>query len=91
MNKTELVAVAAEKTALTKKDAAAVITAALDAIAEALRGGDDVRLVGFGTFGVRERAERTGKNPRTGELVKIPAATIPTFKPGKALKDAVVK
>ena len=60
MNKTELVAVAAEKTALTKKDAEAVITAALDAIAEALRGGDDVRLVGFGTFGVRERAERTG-------------------------------
>ena len=91
MNKTELVAVAAEKTSLTKKDAEAVITAALDAIAEALRGGDDVRLVGFGTFGVRERAERTGKNPRTGELVKIPAATIPTFKPGKALKDAVVK
>ena len=91
MNKTELVAVAAEKTALTKKDAEAVITAALDAIAEALRGGDDVRLVGFGTFGVRERAERTGKTPRTGELVKIPAATIPTFKPGKALKDAVVK
>lgn len=91
MNKTELVAVAAEKTALTKKDAEAVITAALDAIAEALRGGDDVRLVGFGTFGVRERAERTGKNTRTGELVKIPAATIPTFKPGKALKDAVVK
>ena len=91
MNKTELVAVAAEKTALTKKDAEAVITAALDAIAEALRGGDDVRLVGFGTFGVRERAERTCKNPRTGELVKIPAATIPTFKPGKALKDAVVK
>ena len=91
MNKTELVAVAAEKTALTKKDAEAVITAALDAIAEALRGGDDVRLVGFGTFGVRERAERTGKNPRTGELVKIPAATIPTFKPGMALKDAVVK
>lgn len=91
MNKTELVAVAAEKTALTNKDAEAVITAALDAIAEALRGGDDVRLVGFGTFGVRERAERTGKNPRTGELVKIPAATIPTFKPGKALKDAVVK
>lgn len=91
MNKTELVAVAAEKTALTKKDAEAVITAALDAIAEALRGGDDVRLVGFGTFGVRERAERTGKNPRTGELVKIPAATIPAFKPGKALKDAVVK
>ena len=71
MNKTELVAVAAEKTALTKKDAEAVITAALDAIAGALRGGDDVRLVGFGTFGVR--------------------ATIPTFKPGKALKDAVVK
>lgn len=91
MNKTELVAVAAEKTALTKKDAEAVITAALDAIEGALRGGDDVRLVGFGTFGVRERAERTGKNPRTGELVKIPAATIPTFKPGKALKDAVVK
>lgn len=91
MNKTELVAVAAEKTALTKKDAEAVITAALDAIAGALRGGDDVRLVGFGTFGVRERAERTGKNPRTGEFVKIPAATIPTFKPGKALKDAVVK
>lgn len=91
MNKTELVAVAAEKTALTKKDAEAVITAALDAIAGALRCGDDVRLVGFGTFGVRERAERTGKNPRTGELVKIPAATIPTFKPGKALKDAVVK
>lgn len=91
MNKTELVAVAAEKTALTKKDAEAVITAALDAIAGALRGGDDVRLVGFGTFGVRERAERTGKNPRTGELVKIPASTIPTFKPGKALKDAVAK
>ena len=57
----------------------------------ALQSGDNVRLVGFGTFGVRKRAARTGKNPRTGEIVKIPAATIPTFKPGKALKDAVVK
>ena len=91
MNKAELVTITAEKTALTKKDAEAVITTALDAISMALQSGDNVRLVGFGTFGVRKRAARTGKNPRTGEIVKIPAATIPTFKPGKALKDAVVK
>lgn len=91
MNKAELVTVIAEKTGVMKKDAEAVITVALDAIAGALQEGDDVRLVGFGTFGVKKRAPRTGKNPRTGEIVQIPAAMIPTFKPGKALKDVVAK
>lgn len=91
MNKAELVTVIVEKTGVMKKDAEAVVAAALETITGALQEGDDVRLVGFGTFGVRKRAARTGKNPRTGESVQIPAATIPTFKPGKALKDIVAK
>lgn len=91
MNKAELVTVIAEKTGVMKKDAEAVVAATLDAITGALQEGDDVRLVGFGTFGVRKRAARTGKNPRTGEIVQIPATMIPTFKPGKALKDVVAK
>ena len=91
MNKAELVTVIVEKTGVMKKDAEAVVAATLETITGALQEGDDVRLVGFGTFGVRKRAARTGKNPRTGESVQIPAATIPTFKPGKALKDIVAK
>ncbi len=89
MNKTELIAAVAEKTGLSKKDADAAIGATVDAIAEALKAGDKVALVGFGTFEVRERAERMGKNPQTGEAIKIAASKVPAFKAGKALKDAL--
>jgi len=89
LNKTELIAAVAEKTGLSKKDADAAIGATVDAIAEALKAGDKVALVGFGTFEVRERAERMGKNPQTGEAIKIAASKVPAFKAGKALKDAL--
>lgn len=89
MNKTELIAAVAEKTGLSKKDSDAAIGATIDAIAEALKAGDKVALVGFGTFEVRERAERMGKNPQTGEVIKIAASKVPAFKAGKALKDAL--
>ena len=91
MNKTELVSAVAEKTEFTKKDAEKAINAVLEAVEEALAKGDKVQLVGFGTFEVRERAARTGRNPQTGEEIKIEAAKVPAFKPGKALKDAVSK
>ena len=91
MNKTELVASVAEKAELSKKDAEKAVAAMLESVEEALKAGDKVALVGFGTFEVKERAARTGKNPRTGEAVKIPAARVPVFKAGKGLKDAVVK
>ena len=91
MNRTELIASIAEKSGITKKDAEAVITATLDAISGALKEGEKVQLVGFGSFEVKKRAERIGRNPKTKESIKIPASTVPVFKAGKALKDAVAK
>lgn len=89
MNKTQLVDSIADKTGLSKADAGRALEATLDAITGALKGGDTVSLVGFGTFEVRSRAARTGRNPRTGEEIKIPAVKNPAFKAGKAFKDAV--
>ena len=89
MNKNELVASVAEKAEISKKDAEAAVKAVTEAITEALAEGDKVSLVGFGTFSVKERAARTGINPRTTETVEIPAAKVPAFKAGAALKDAV--
>ena len=89
MNKTQLVEAIVEKTGLKKKDAEAAVNAMTDAIAAALKAGDKVQLVGFGTFDVKERAAREGRNPRTGETIKIAASKHPTFTAGKALKDSV--
>jgi len=89
MNKTELVAAVAAKAELSKKDAEAAVKAVTDAITEALADGDKVALVGFGTFDVKTRAARTGKNPRTCEKIEIAEAKVPSFKAGSALKDAV--
>ncbi len=89
MNKTELINAVAEKTALSKKDAETAITAVVDAITEALIQGEKVQLVGFGSFEVKHRAERIGRNPKTKESIQIPASKSPVFKAGKALKDAV--
>jgi len=89
MNKMDLVSSVAEKTEMTKKDAEKVINAVFDSIGEALASGEKVQLVGFGTFEVRERAARTGRNPRTGQEISIPATRVPTFKPGKTLRDTV--
>ena len=90
MNKGELInAVAAN--GLTKKDAETAVNAVFGAIGAALAKGDSVQLIGFGTFGVKERAARAGRNPRTGETVKIAASKVPTFKAGKGLKDKVAK
>lgn len=91
MNKSELINAVAEKTALSKKDSEAALTAALDAITEALADGDEVRLVGFGSFEVKKREARIGRNPKTKEEIQIPATKVPSFKPGKALKDIVAK
>lgn len=89
MNKNELIASVAEKTEISKKDAEAAVKAVTEAITEALAEGDKVALVGFGTFSVKERAAHTGINPKTKETVEIPAAKVPAFKAGSALKDAV--
>ena len=89
MNKTELIAAAAEKAGVSKKEAEAVVTAAFDAIAASLKEGEKVQLVGFGSFEVKTRAERIGRNPATGAEIKIAASKVPTFKAGKALKDIV--
>ena len=91
MNKTELINVVAEKAALSKKDSESAVTAALDAITAALAEGDEVRLVGFGTFEVKKREARIGRNPKPKEEIPIPATKVPAFKPGKALKDIVAK
>jgi DNA-binding protein HU-beta len=91
MNKTELIAAASEKAGLSKKDTEKVLTAALDALTEALAQGDKVSLVGFGTFEVKTRNARMGRNPMTKEEIKIPASKAPVFKAGKGLKDAVAK
>ena len=89
MNKTELVASVAEKTGLTKKDAEKAVNALFDSVQDALTVGDKVQMIGFGTFEVKERAARKGRNPRTGQDIEIPASKNPVFKAGKALKDAV--
>ena len=91
MNKTELVANVADKAGITKKDAEKAVAAFFETVQGALSEGDKVQLIGFGTFEVKERAARTGRNPRTGEDIEIPAAKLPAFKAGKALKDAVNK
>ena len=89
MNKTELVAAIADKTELSKKDAEKALKAFTDVIAEELKKGEKIQLVGFGTFEVSERAAREGRNPRTKEVIKIPASIAPVFKPGKELKERV--
>ena len=91
MNKTELIAAVAEKADLSKKDAEAAITAAVEAITGALIEGEKVQLVGFGSFEVKTRAARVGRNPKTGEEIPISEARLPVFKAGKALKDAGAK
>ncbi len=91
LNKAELVGSVAEKADLTKKDAEKVINAVFNSIEDALERGEKVQLVGFGTFEVRERAERMGRNPKTGEKINIPATKVPAFKAGKALRNAVAK
>ena len=89
MNKSDLIAAMAAKTGSTKKDAEATLNAFVDVVTEALVKGDKVQLVGFGSFEVRKRAARKGRNPQTKEEIKIPASKAPVFKAGKALKDTV--
>jgi len=89
LNKAELVQSVAEKTGLTKKDSEKAVIAVFDSIQAALKDGDKVQLVGFGTFETRSRGARTGRNPRSGATIQIPASKVPAFKAGKALKDAV--
>ena len=89
MNKTELVAAMAEKAELSKKDAEGALKAFTDIVAEELKKGEKIQLVGFGTFEVSHRAARTGRNPQTNKEIKIPASKAPKFKAGKALKDIV--
>ena len=91
MNKAELINAAAEKAGLSKKDTENALNAALDVIAAALAEGDKIQLVGFGSFEVKNRAARIGRNPKTKESIEIPASKVPVFKPGKALKDAVAQ
>lgn len=88
-NKAELVDRVAKKTQLTKKDVSATVEALFETIQEALKAGEKVQVIGFGTFEVRERAARKGRNPQTGKEIKIKASKVPAFKAGKALKDAV--
>ncbi|MCD6526761.1 MAG: HU family DNA-binding protein [Desulfuromonas sp.] len=89
MTKTELVNAIAEKSELSKSDSEKALKAFVDTITEALKAGDKIAMVGFGTFSVGDRAARVGKNPQTGAAINIPAAKVPKFKAGKALKDAV--
>ncbi|HHZ14349.1 MAG: HU family DNA-binding protein [Caldicoprobacterales bacterium] len=89
MNKAELISAVAEKSELTKKDAEKAVNSMISVITEALAKGERVQLVGFGTFEVRDRAERKGRNPQTREEIVIPASKAPVFKAGKALKDSV--
>ncbi len=89
MNKSELIEAVADSADLSKASASRAVDAVLESVTDALRDGDQVTLVGFGTFSVRDRAARTGRNPRTGESIEIPASKVPGFKPGKALKDAI--
>ena len=91
MNKSELITAVAEKAAISKKDAGKALNATIEAITEALKKGDKIQLVGFGTFEIRERGERKGRNPQTKQEIVIKASKLPVFKAGKALKDAVAK
>ena len=91
MNKTELIAVAAEQAGLSKKDTEKALTAMLDAITAALTSGEKVSLVGFGTFETKSRNARMGRNPKTKEEIRIPASKAPVFKAGKALREAVAE
>ena len=91
MNKTELIAIAAENAGLTKKDTERVLNAAIDAITLALVKGDKVQLSGFGTFEAKDREARVGRNPHTREAVEIPATRVPAFKASKVLKDNIAK
>ncbi len=89
MNKTDLISEVAARTGMTKKDIEKVVNAFFSTIEGTLKSGDKVQLIGFGTFEVRDRQARKGRNPQTGEEISIPAARVPAFKAGKALKDAV--
>jgi DNA-binding protein HU-beta len=89
MNKSDLIAKVAEASELSKKDATKAVEAVFEAITEALQSGDKVQLVGFGNFEVRERSARKGRNPQTGEEIEIAASKVPSFKPGKALRDVI--
>ena len=89
MNKQELLSAISEKSGLTKKDSEAALAAFIETVQESLKKGDKVQLIGFGSFEVRERAARSGKNPLTGEPMDIPAAKVPAFKAGRALKDLI--
>ena len=91
MNKAELINSVAVSTGVSKKEAEAVISATFEAITAALQEGDKVQLVGFGSFEVKKRAARVGRNPKTKESIEIPASVVPVFKAGKALKDSVAK
>ena len=91
MNKAELIAEVAAKTGLSKKDSEKAVNAALDTVTASLKSGEKVSLVGFGTFDVKEREARMGRNPKTKEEIPIPASRVPQFKAGKALKEAVDK
>ncbi|MBO8142409.1 MAG: HU family DNA-binding protein [Firmicutes bacterium] len=91
MTKSDLVDRVAEKSGLTKKDAGRAVDALFEAVTEALAGGERVQVVGFGTFEVRERAARRGRNPQTGQDIQISARKIPAFKAGKALKESVAR
>jgi DNA-binding protein HU-beta len=91
LNKAELVAEVAERSGLTKRDAEKAVNAVVDSIEGALTKGDKVSLVGFGTFEVRERAARSGRNPRTGATLQLAASKVPAFKAGKSLKDTIAK
>lgn len=89
MNKSELISAIAEESGLTKADAGRALDATLVSITAALKGGDSISLIGFGTFSVKARSARTGRNPQTGEAIQIKASNIPSFKAGKTLKDSV--
>ena len=91
MTKAELINLVAEKADISKKESDKVVGAVIDSITEALVKGEKIQIVGFGTFEVKERGERKGRNPRTKEEITIPASKLPTFKAGKALKDAINK
>jgi DNA-binding protein HU-beta len=91
MNKSDLITAVSDNTGLTKKDIEKAYTAIFNTITDALKSGDKVQIIGFGTFEVRDRAARVGKNPATGEKLEIPAAKYPAFKAGKGLKDAIAQ
>lgn len=89
MNKNELIAAVAERSGLTKKDSEKAVNAVIECIQDALAQGDKVAIIGFGTFEVRERGARTGRNPQTGEVINIPSSRVPAFKAGKILRDSI--